>query len=99
MTCARSNEPALSKFRPQISSASRARISSRLRLPSLLLVVVVAIQIAVGVANVLLRLPIEVTLLHSAGAAAIGLLTAWTNDEAWRAPLAAASSFRAVEAK
>jgi cytochrome c oxidase assembly protein subunit 15 len=51
------------------------------------LLLVVA-QATLGVSNVLLRLPVEVTLLHSAGAAAVVLATTWLNVEAWRAPLA-----------
>ena len=43
-------------------------------------------QAAIGVANVWLRLPVEVTLLHSAGGAATWLLTAWLNWEVWRSP-------------
>jgi cytochrome c oxidase assembly protein subunit 15 len=41
-------------------------------------------QVAAGVANVLLRLPIEVTGLHSALAAALVLSLALAFDEAWR---------------
>lgn len=49
----------------------------------------VGAQATIGVANVLLALPVEVTLLHTAGAAAVVLATTWTNWESWRAPLAA----------
>jgi cytochrome c oxidase assembly protein subunit 15 len=52
------------------------------------LVALVLAQATLGVANVLLHLPVEVTLLHSAGAAAIVLSTTWYVYEAWRAPLA-----------
>lgn len=45
----------------------------------------ILLQIAVGVANVLLRLPVEVTALHSALAAAIVLLTVSMVREAVRA--------------
>lgn len=58
------------------------------RRPALLMSVVVLIQIAIGVANVLLRLPMEVTLLHSAGAAALFLSTTWLQHVVWRSPLA-----------
>jgi heme A synthase len=34
------------------------------------------VQVGLGIANVLLRLPVEVTALHSAGAA--GLVLLWT---------------------
>jgi cytochrome c oxidase assembly protein subunit 15 len=42
--------------------------------PTRLAVILVLVQIALGVANVLLRLPVEVTGMHSAGAAALVLL-------------------------
>ncbi len=64
----------------------------RSRRPAFALVALVALQIAVGVANVWLRLPMEVTLLHSAGAAALMLTTAWLHDETWRAPGVAAGA-------
>lgn len=51
------------------------------------MLVLVLIQAGIGIANVLLRLPVEVTLAHTAGAAALMLCTAWLNWEAWRAPL------------
>lgn len=72
------------------------------RRPALLLVALVLLQIAIGVANVLMQLPVEITLLHSAGAAALMLSTGWLHDETWRSPLptAAAAPLRApVEAK
>lgn len=65
---------------------------ARLRRPALVLAIVVALQVTVGVANVLLRLPMEVTLLHSAGAAASYLCTAWLVFEAWMAPVADAQA-------
>ncbi len=43
-------------------------------------------QIAVGVANVLLRLPVEITVLHSAIAALLVLLWTTALREAWLAP-------------
>lgn len=45
---------------------------------------VVIAQVGVGVANVLLRLPVEVTGLHSALAAALVLLVGLSLAEAWR---------------
>lgn len=57
---------------------------------SVLLAWLVLVQIGLGVANVWLRLPMEVTLLHSAGAAALMLTTAWLHDEVWRSPMAVA---------
>jgi heme A synthase len=53
-----------------------ARREPRLGRLSALAVALALVQIALGVANVLLRLPVEVTALHSAGAAALVLL--WT---------------------
>jgi cytochrome c oxidase assembly protein subunit 15 len=54
------------------------------------LVALVALQIALGAANVLLGVPIELTALHSAAAAAIGLVTASLVRSALRArPVAA----------
>ncbi len=43
-------------------------------------------QVILGISNVLLLMPVEVTILHSAGAAAVFLSTAWLNDEVRRAP-------------
>jgi len=45
-------------------------------------------QLAVGVANVLLGIPVEITALHSALAAALVLMLAAASHEAWAAPLA-----------
>jgi cytochrome c oxidase assembly protein subunit 15 len=52
------------------------------------LVGLVVLQAVLGVANVLLYLPVEVTLAHSAGAAAVVLCTTWLNYEVWMAPVA-----------
>ena len=51
------------------------------------LLALVLVQAALGVANVLLTMPVEVTLAHTAGAAALMLTVGWLNWEAWRAPL------------
>jgi heme a synthase len=51
-----------------------------------LLLLAVTVQGTIGVANVLLRLPVEVTLLHSAGAAGVVLAATWLTWESWRAP-------------
>lgn len=59
----------------------------RLGRASLLVAVAVTVQAGIGIANVLLRMPVEVTLLHTAGAAAVVLSTVWLNWEAWRAPV------------
>jgi cytochrome c oxidase assembly protein subunit 15 len=47
----------------------------------------VTAQGAIGVANVLLRLPVEITLLHTAGAAAVVLSSVALAREVWVAPL------------
>jgi len=51
----------------------------------------IGLQVVLGVINVWTRIPVEVTLLHSAVADAIFLATAWMNWEVWRAPLASAA--------
>lgn len=52
----------------------------------------VLLQASIGIVNVLLRLPVEITLAHSAGAAAVFLSTTWTVREVLRAPVAATVS-------
>lgn len=64
-----------------------ARQTQRTRRAAGLVFLLLVLQAAIGVANVLMRLPVEVTLLHTAGAAAIVLATTWLNHEAWLAPL------------
>ena len=56
---------------------------------ALVLLAVISVQATLGIANVLLGLPVEVTLLHSLGAAATVLVTGWLHHEIWRAPVAA----------
>jgi len=48
---------------------------------------VVLVQVLLGISNVLFHIPVEVSVLHSAGAAAIVLCATWLNYEAWRSPL------------
>jgi heme a synthase len=79
-----------------VAGLGAALASGRLRAPARMLFVLVVLQAVVGVANVLLRLPVEVTLLHSAGAASIFLTMAWLNWEALRAPLAARATDAAL---
>jgi cytochrome c oxidase assembly protein subunit 15 len=57
----------------------------------------VAAQIAVGAANVLLRLPVEVTALHSALAAALALTTGLLVRDALRARVSAPAAGAAAE--
>ncbi len=64
-----------------------ARRHPVLAAPARAVLAVVLLQAAVGVANVLLRLPVEVTLLHSFGAAATALSTGWLHHVLWRQPL------------
>lgn len=54
---------------------------------ALLLFGAILLQATLGITNVLLRMPVEITLAHTAGAAAVVLATTWLNHEAWRAPL------------
>lgn len=63
-----------------------------LRAPGALVLVLICAQLALGVGNVLLRLPVEVTLAHTGVAALIVLSTAWLNWRAFRAPLVSASA-------
>lgn len=53
-----------------------ARRSSALRIPSLVVACLVGVQIVLGVTNILLRMPVEIAILHSAVADAIVLGTA-----------------------
>lgn len=48
--------------------------------------IVVLAQVALGVANVLMHLPVEVTAGHSAGAACLCLLTALLIQDSWQRP-------------
>ncbi|MEE8580421.1 MAG: COX15/CtaA family protein [Myxococcota bacterium] len=67
-------------------TAARARRVPRLQVMLLLAALLGLLQIAVGVANVLLALPVEITGLHSALAATLVLLTALSLREAWLSP-------------
>ncbi|MCO4744729.1 MAG: heme A synthase [Proteobacteria bacterium] len=62
-------------------------VRGRVGKASLIAFLVVVTQAAIGIANVLLYMPVEVTLAHSGGAAAIVLTTTWLNYEVWAAPL------------
>ncbi len=62
------------------------------RKPALVVLAAVCVQVVIGVANVLLRLPVEVTLLHSAGAACVMLSSTWLAAEAVRSPVTSAHS-------
>lgn len=58
----------------------------RLRLAASVALAAVLLQAGLGILNVLAAMPAEVTALHSAGAAALVLITAWTCYEAARCP-------------
>jgi heme A synthase len=73
-----------------LAAALRARRPRRLGLALAAAFVLGVGQVVVGVANVLLGLPVEVTGLHSALAAALVLTMAFALDQAWsRAPAGA----------
>lgn len=63
------------------------RSHPQLRTPSRLFLLLVVIQATLGIANVLMAMPAEVTLAHTAGAASLMLCVGWLNYEAWRSPL------------
>ncbi|MCA9492188.1 MAG: COX15/CtaA family protein [Myxococcales bacterium] len=67
--------------------AALTAIVARGRRPALAVLAAVLLQASIGVANVLLRLPVEVTLLHTAGAALVAWTTVWTHWDLWRAPI------------
>jgi len=54
----------------------------------LLVFLVICAQAGLGIANVLLSKPMEVTVVHSAGAALLVLVTTWLHFELWKAPFA-----------
>jgi cytochrome c oxidase assembly protein subunit 15 len=54
---------------------------------------VVLSQAGIGIANVMFLLPVEITLLHSAGACALVLVTTWFNYEVFRAPVTSSVPF------
>lgn len=74
------------------------RVRGRPGRAELVVAAAVLAQASLGVANVLLRLPVEITLLHTAGAAAVVLSTTWLNYEVWRAPLRVGSASTATAA-
>ncbi len=73
------------------AGAAAVMARGRAATPARLVFLFVMVQAGIGIANVLMRMPVEVTLAHSAGAAAVWLSTAWLNWEAWRSPVAAAA--------
>jgi cytochrome c oxidase assembly protein subunit 15 len=67
------------------AAAFAARRAPDLRPAALLALALGAAQVAVGAANVLLELPVEVTGLHSALAAGLVLCVTWAAREVWLA--------------
>ena len=67
---------------PVLATGGRGRVGRA----SVLLLLLVVVQVALGIANVMMQLPVEVTVLHTGGAAAMVLLTTWLNYEAVVAP-------------
>lgn len=72
-----------------LATAFAARGAPALARPTALAAILVLLQIAVGVANVLTRVPVEVTALHSAGAAALVLVQTACLHRAFRSALPA----------
>lgn len=69
-----------------------ARRDPALRRPAALAAALAGAQVVAGIANVLLRIPVEITGLHSALAALLVLTIGSTTRTAWGSPAAAASS-------
>jgi len=72
-----------------LAAAAAARRAPGVAVPTALAAGLAVIQVGVGVANVLLRLPVEITGLHSAIAAALVLTTAVALRAAWARPVSA----------
>lgn len=81
-----------------LATAFAARGAPTLARPTALAAMVVLLQIALGVANVWLRVPVEITALHSAGAAALVLLQTACLHVAFRSALPAPSLSRSAGA-
>ena len=64
---------------------------AQLRWPAGVLLLATLAQVGLGVANVLMRLPVEITLAHTGVAALIALSTTWLVWRAFRAPVRAMS--------
>lgn len=79
-----------------LGGVALTRGRGRMGSASLMLLFLVVVQASIGIANVLLRLPVEITLAHTAGAAGLMLCAAWLNWEAWRAPVASRASTPSV---
>jgi len=77
------------------AAAFAARSAPALRRATRLALLLGVAQLAVGVANVLLALPLEVTGLHSALAAGLVLSLTWAGREVWLARPAPAAAARA----
>jgi len=80
---------AYSLFAVALGALAVTRGKGRMGRATLLVAGLVLLQGTLGVLNVLWTLKAEITLAHTAGAAAIVLATTWLNWEAWRAPVTA----------
>lgn len=65
-----------------------AKRGSRVGRASLVVFCFILLQVCLGVMNVWFKIPMELTVFHSAGAAAIVLSLAWFHHEVWSSPLA-----------
>lgn len=74
-----------------------ARDTSHLARPTAFALGLAVVQIGLGAANVLLRLPVEITALHTATAIALVLTTARCVRTAWRSPVRVAPAVQARE--
>ncbi|MEZ4234638.1 MAG: COX15/CtaA family protein [Myxococcota bacterium] len=73
--------------------------AGRSRRAAALVALAVLVQASLGIANVLLGLPVELALLHNAGAGAVVLSTGGYVWETWRAPLEASAPVGVARAK
>lgn len=69
-----------------LGGAAVVATAGRARRAAWLVLVAIAFQATVGIANVLLALPVEITLLHTFGAASVALSLTALHWELWRAP-------------
>jgi cytochrome c oxidase assembly protein subunit 15 len=72
-----------------VAAAAATRFAGRAGRASAVVLTAVVVQASLGIANELLRIPVEITLLHSAGAAAVALSTTWLIVEVWWSPFPA----------
>lgn len=68
-------------------TAGVTRLHGRTGKAALIVVGLVLAQAGLGIANVFLRIPVELSVAHAGGAALVVLATTWLVYETWRAPL------------